>query len=265
MKTNSRITSILKASYLDTAVTGFDSFSLSNLVLPEYLECELPVNLRLGHLVEKIVSKLIESSSNFEVYKENLQVIDGKRTVGELDFIIQNKASKQYLHIELAYKFYLLDPSISAIEFENWIGPNRRDSLKEKLSKLKSKQFPLLKHKCIPSLIPDIEVASVVQQLCFLVSLFIPYEYKGSLDPVYRHAVKGYYMKLQTFCSLDQPENTYYIPQKIEWGMNPATNETWVRFEEVQKFLQLSMEQKQAPLVWQKSKDRYLSYFIVWW
>jgi hypothetical protein len=34
--------------------------------------------------------------------------------------------------MELAYKFYLFDPSISSEPINNWIG-NRNDSLQEKL------------------------------------------------------------------------------------------------------------------------------------
>jgi hypothetical protein len=34
--------------------------------------------------------------------------------------------------MELAYKFYLFDPSISSEPINNWIGPNR-NSLQEKL------------------------------------------------------------------------------------------------------------------------------------
>jgi hypothetical protein len=44
---------------------------------------------------------------------ENIQVIEDKKTIGEIDFIIEDKNTKQVIHMELAYKFYL-DPSISS-------------------------------------------------------------------------------------------------------------------------------------------------------
>jgi hypothetical protein len=37
---------------------------------------------------------------------ENIQVIEDK-TIGEIDFIIEDKNTKQVIHMELAYKFYL--------------------------------------------------------------------------------------------------------------------------------------------------------------
>jgi hypothetical protein len=63
---------------------------------------------------------------------ENIQVIEDKKTIGEIDFIIEDKNTKQVIHMELAYKFYLFDPSISSEPINNWIGPNRDDSLQEK-------------------------------------------------------------------------------------------------------------------------------------
>ena len=144
MKTKSRIASILKANSLDFSITGLQTFNLSELNLATDPEFQIPSNIRLGHLVEKIVSELIKSSANYKVLYENIQVIEDKKTIGEIDFIIEDIITKQLIHMELAYKFYLFDPNISSEPINNWIGPNRNDSLKEKLEKLKRKQFPLL-------------------------------------------------------------------------------------------------------------------------
>jgi hypothetical protein len=54
------------------------------------LEFQLPTNIRLGHLVEKIVAELI-ASTNYKVLYENIQVIEDKKTIGEIDFIIEEK------------------------------------------------------------------------------------------------------------------------------------------------------------------------------
>lgn len=192
MNNTSRITSIFNAAYLDASVTGFPSFNLSKLNLETDFNFQLPTHLRLGHLAENIVSTLIKSSTNYKVLFENTQLIENEKTIGEIDFIVSNVNTKELIHFELAYKFYLYDPTISSIEVNNWIGPNRNDSLKEKLDKLKNKQFPLLYHNVAKLKFNKIEIKEVAQELCFLVSLFIPFEYKSDFSTVYQKAIRGY-------------------------------------------------------------------------
>jgi len=265
MQNKSRITSILNATSLSKELTGFPSFHLSELILDKDLDFQLPNNLRLGHLAEKVVAELIKSSTNYEVLYENIQIIEDKKTIGELDFIIQNRANNEILHLELAYKFYLLAPGINTKSLSNWIGPNRKDSLKEKLEKLKAKQFPLLYHNCTKSNLSKIDIDSISQALCMLVSLFIPYENKSQLHPTYDQAVKGYYLNLETFLRLHDPEKSYYLPSKKEWGMDASENQNWTDLKSVEDQIKTSLEEKKAPMCWQKHQGTYLSFFIVWW
>ena len=110
-----------------------------------------------------------------------------------------------------------------------------------------------------------IEIKEVSQVLCLLVSLYIPYKYKTSLNPVYNKAIKGYYLNLETFTNLDHSEKKYYVPSKKEWGMDSSENENWTDFNGIEKYLNTSMEEKQSPLCWQKHNDTYITFFIVWW
>lgn len=265
MNSKSRIASILNANSLSFSITGLQTFDLSELKLVNDQEFQLPTDIRLGHLAEKIVSELIKSSSNYNVLYENIQVIEEKKTIGEVDFIIENILTKQLIHMELAYKFYLFDPNISSEPINNWIGPNRNDSLIEKLEKLKRKQFPLLYHNCTKSKFKDIEIDKVGQALCLLVSLFIPYKYKARFSPIYEKAIKGYYLNFEAFASLDNSVKTYHLPSKREWGMEPSENEIWTGFSGVNEYISTSIKEKQAPLCWQKHKGSYAAFFIVWW
>jgi len=63
--------------------------------------------------------------------------------VGELDCLILR--DKKPIHLEVIYKFYLYDASVGDTEIAHFIGPNRKDSLIEKLTKLQEKQLPILK------------------------------------------------------------------------------------------------------------------------
>ncbi|HUH73720.1 MAG TPA: DUF1853 family protein [Chitinophagales bacterium] len=265
MNNKSRISSIINAAYLDASITDFPSFKLSKLDIVSDFNFELPTHLRLGHLVENIVSKLIKSSTNYKVLFENIQFIENEKTIGEIDFIVSNEKTNIITHIELAYKFYLYDPTISSIEINNWIGPNRNDSLKEKLDKLKNKQFPLLYSNPAKLKLNEIEIKELTQELCFLVSLFIPYEYKTSISLVYQKAIKGYYLNIEKLMDIDHSEKYYYIPLKKEWGISPSENETWRDFNDIKNQVINCIQEKQSLLCWQKYKDTYSAFFIVWW
>lgn len=265
MKTKSRITSILNSHNLDQSVTGIKAFDLSELNITSECEFPLPTNLRLGHLVEKIVSELIQSSNNYKVHYENVQLIDAQKTIGEIDFIIEEINLNKFIHLELAYKFYLYDPSISTKPFSNWIGPNRNDSLEKKLEKLKSKQFPLLRTDLAKSKFKTIEIENISQALCFLVSLFIPFGYQEYIDPSYNKAVKGYYLNYKQFVSLNNISKQYYLPSRTEWGIAPNDNEIWADFDGVVSSIHHQINQSQCILCWQKFNGTFSSFFIVWW
>jgi len=273
MNTSARIHSILNACRLDEAVTGMSSFKLSELKLEKGLEFSLPTNLRLGHLAEKIVSELIARSSTYNVLYENIQLVEDKTTIGEIDFILESTLAKkpsikQIIHVELAYKFYLYDPNLSSEPLNNWIGPNRNDSLKEKLDKLKQKQLPLFYHNCAKERFSDIVIEEASQAVCLLVSLYIPYKLEVNSIPNYKHAVKGFYLNLETFYQLDNPGRLYHLPTKNEWGIKPSENQVWEKVEMVESRIRKSVEEKQAPLCWVKDEGSPLIYseiFIVWW
>ncbi len=265
MNIESRIASILKTSSLDVSITDLPTFNLSDLNISTDLDIKLPTNLRLGHLAEMIVGELIKSSSNYKVLYENVQLIIDKKTIGEIDFILSDLKTTQVIHMELAYKFYLFDPTISSEPINNWIGPNRNDSLIQKLEKVKSKQFPLLYHNCAQSMLTGIEIDNISQVLCLLASLYIPFEYSGSFSPNYEKSIKGYYLNIEKFVGLDHSDKEYYLPTKVEWGMDPFENQNWSDFFGVEENLNKSIMEKQAPLCWQKHKDSYSTFFVVWW
>ena len=265
MQKKARIASIAKASNLDLGLVGIESFSLSKLELDRDLDFPLPGNIRLGHLAERIVAELIKASANYSVLYENVQLIEDKKTIGEIDFILTELETKRIIHLELAYKFYLFDPSIPGEAIGKWIGPNRKDSLIEKLDKLKEKQFPLLYHDCAKSTLNTIPIREASQALCMLVSLFVPYHSKVSFEPRYARAIKGYYLYHETFINLDHTNKVYCLPPKKEWGIDPSENEDWMDFELIKKSIESSVKERQSRLCWQKQGDSYSGFFIVWW
>jgi len=265
MRAKSRIASILETPSLNVSSAGIFTFDLSALNLGRVPEFPLPSNVRLGHLAEKVVSELIQFSTNYRLIDENIQVIVDGKTIGEMDFIIEEVATKGLIHMELAYKFYLFDPALSS-KLENcWIGPNRKDSLQEKLEKLKEKQFPLLHHEAVQSKLDYLKKGEVSQALCLLATLFIPYGYDGNFSSEYQKAIKGHYLDFEIFLNSDHSGKVYCMPSKKEWGIDPSENDEWSDIDGVIETIRKSMKEKQAPLCWQKTDDDYQAFFIVWW
>jgi hypothetical protein len=74
-------------------------------------------------------------------------------------------------------------------------GPNRNDSLYEKLEKLKPNNFIV---SSLYTTLPNLPIDRVAQQLCLLVSLYIPLSYKGIISNCIK-GIKGYYINFETF------------------------------------------------------------------
>lgn len=93
---------------------------------------------RLGNYFETLWAFWLDESPDFEIIEHNMQISDGGRTIGELDFVVLEKATGKFHHWELAIKFYLGigDTRCQA----NWHGPGKRDRLDIKFDHLLSRQ-----------------------------------------------------------------------------------------------------------------------------
>lgn len=260
-----RMLSIQNTYALPYSVTGIPVFDLKLLGEIDVQEFSLPDNIRLGHLAERVVSQLIDLSSEYDLRYENIQLIEDKNTIGELDFIIQEKRTKQVIHLEMAYKFYLYDPKVLDSEIENWIGPNRNDSLHKKLEKLKQKQFPLLYHPIATEILQGIDVDQACQALCLLTSLYLPYDYKKTISAKYTKALKGYYLNLETLISLDNDSKSYFLPARKSWGIDPSSQKFWNSLNDVKLKIKEILRRKQSVLCWIKEGDTFKETFVVWW
>lgn len=265
MQTKARIQSVLHTAQLPEAVTGVPGFELSSLQLPPTLDFELPTNLRLGHLAERVVAGALHAARNYHVVYENVQIKQGNTTLGELDFILQSKQTNALVHMELAYKFYLYDPSIANEPQHNWIGPNRNDSLVQKLEKLRTKQFQLLHTAEAQAQFPTLQKQHIAQQLCLLTNLFVPLGFDVSQIPQYEHALTGYYVDYASFLARASQPAQYYVPNKKAWGMDPQSAPQWLDFQTVQPRIAQAIAEQQAPLVWVKTNEGFEQLFVVWW
>ncbi|PSL16826.1 hypothetical protein CLV44_101226 [Marinobacterium halophilum] len=104
---------------------------------PEHMPACLrqPAPRRLGLYFEQLYACLLSDVLEWPLLARNRQIMDGKRTLGELDFLVRNPLSGAVEHHEIAVKFYLgyLAP---AAEQTLWYGPDSRDRLDLKTARL---------------------------------------------------------------------------------------------------------------------------------
>ena len=225
----------------------------------------IPLIAPLGKLVERYVNAELQQYKGIKILLENAQIQNQKITIGEIDCILE--LDEIPVHLEIIYKFYLFDPNMGQTEIEHWIGPNRNDSLKQKLHKLRDKQLPLIYNEHAKTVLDTIHVnvADILQRVRFKAQLFIPYQ--GDQDHfnlLNRDCLKGfyvYYAKIEQFSHCQ-----FYIPNKIDWLIEVQQDVDWITFLEFEKRISEQISQKKAPLCWIKHPNGLVEkFFVVWW
>lgn len=221
----------------------------------------------LGKRAEIFFQILLNRTKNWQILTANLQIQKEKITLGEIDFLLRDRSSGKLLQVELAYKFYIFDPSLPT-EAEAWIGPNRRDTLLQKIQKLKEKQFPLLykpeTEKYLDKL--NLKPADIRQQVCFKAQLFVP---KMMTDHNFKHinsdCIAGFWIGFKEF-SEQQTDSLFLIPEKQDWPVSPRHGNKWLPLSTITLQISGKMAEKRSPLVWEKkSNGSFQRCFVVWW
>lgn len=228
----------------------------------------LPENLVLGKRIEHFFKALISNAERFQILGNNIQIHDAQRTLGEFDFVIKDQKTLDILHIELMYKFYVYDPTFPA-EMERWIGPNRKDSLIRKITKVKSNQFPLIHSpeakKYLDTL--AIEAENIQQQILFKAALFIPEFYDDyNFEHINKQCIAGYWYHLSELKKFSDLNYRFYAPEKQDWPIDPFHGEIWYNYSEIIAEIKALHKRKKSPLIWIKtSNDVYEKMIVVWW
>lgn len=226
---------------------------------------EITQKLRLGKLVERFVSFELNQDCSISILAENIQIQREKITVGELDCLLLK--NEEPIHLEIIYKFYLYDASVGNSEIEHWIGPNRRDSFIQKLTKLQEKQLPLLYSIHTKTYLDALKLKTneITQQVYFKAQLFVPLkDFGSSFEQVNNECIYGFYVYPKELILFSDCK--FYIPNKHNWLVNPHSNIDWLAFEIFQNKLQQFLNEENAPLCWLKKPNGELfKFFVVWW
>ncbi|WP_375753161.1 DUF1853 family protein [Vibrio sp. HN007] len=102
---------------------------------------------RLGFVYQELCKRLFEQHSEFELIADEVQIRDGKETLGAIDFLLQRNEVVE--HWEVALKFYLLKGGY-------WYGPDSRDRLDIKLARMLNHQLKITETYAFKSMFPDV-------------------------------------------------------------------------------------------------------------
>jgi len=243
---------------------GLYQFEIPPVVITSYDEI-IPSKIRLGKLVERFVYHEFHLHKSIHIIAENLQVIEEKLTLGEIDCLL--RYLNDLIHLEISYKFYLYDKKSGDSEIDRWIGPNRKDSLAQKISKIKNKQFPILFHKETHRILNklDIRVSEINQMVYFKAQLFVPFPIKTvELPEVNNECIKGFYLRKSELNQFN--DYVFHIPSKMDWLIDVNDQVGWINYKEFSTSLRDHLENERSPLCWLKdSKGNIRKFFVVWW
>ncbi|QLG47045.1 DUF1853 family protein [Costertonia aggregata] len=248
-------------------------FNITQFVFPKinvesFIPKPIPNNIRLGHQMEYVFRQLIEHSEAYRILLYNLPIKDGKRTMGEIDFILEKIDSQEPIHIELTYKFYIINTKISE-PVHQLMGPNKRDMFFTKMEKIKNEQFGLLHSPQGIQALYDkgIDHAKINHQVCYKAQLFMPYGTETAhIRPLEKDCITGYWLKFDDFDSREFKGLQFYIPFKSEWVVIPHGQVLWKSHFETLLEINLRMLKENAPMVWMKKENGEIEkIFVVWW
>ena len=252
--------------FLDDKISAYKPFHTSKKATAQPPDSE---NYVFGKRMEEFLEFYFEQSNQYRVLAKSLQINKEKITIGELDFIIEDNTQQKLIHIELVSKFYLYDPAIHE-ELNRWIGPNKKDSLIQKLDKLQKKQLPLLFNPYTKVELQKfgIEPKTVEQQLCFKAQLYIPYQFETKLiKPIVNiDCIAGFWIRPEQLHRPEFQDAKFNIPIKNDWYCRPNKEAEWEELSSLSTKLDKLHKMKKSPLVWvNKSGSIFEKCFIVWW
>lgn len=185
--------------------------------------------LRLGLYFESLIKYWLENQSRYQLIAHGLTVYDGKKTLGEFDFIIKDTHTQETLHWETAVKFYLGIKDCNNTEL--WHGPGKKDRLDIKINHLTNKQIQLSHLKAAQNTLQENHIQIDRKQLFVKGRLFYPANIQTTPKTLKQQLATNH-LKARWF-TLDQliaMKNTHAL-KLYPWqtpSFHVATKEEWI-------------------------------------
>lgn len=228
------------------------------------IDIDIDEKQRLGKYIEHFVTFNLKKQKEVKVVAENIQIQEEKRTIGEVDCIYSR--NENTTHLEIVYKFYLFVPDPKTSELHCFIGPNKKDSLLQKLDKLKNKQLPLLYHSATKTYLDNLNLKanSIQQKVCFKAQVFVPLKRNITFKKINKNCISGFYInkyELENFKNCK-----FFIPIKKDWLVIPHPQVNWLTFLNFKINALHLLSEKFSPLCWVKKENGEIKkFFLIWW
>ncbi|MGR5077725.1 DUF1853 domain-containing protein [Photobacterium swingsii] len=177
-------------------------------------------NRRLGFYYQWLWLQLIEAHPNYVLVADEIQLNWHQRTLGAIDFLVNNTQTNELEHWEVAIKFYLAYQG-------QWLGPNANDNLDKKTARMVEHQLNLTDHPAYLGALTDQYGAVTQKRLIMQGRLFHHYQGKetGSTIAIHPDATTGLWcFKHQANTLLDQGKQFRPL-KKPQWISPPAFND----------------------------------------
>jgi hypothetical protein len=136
---------------------------------------------RLGIYFETLWQYFIARDEQLSLIAHNLQIEKNKKTLGEFDLIYQDLLNGDYVHLELAIKFYLNCSTSMAdkqtgfdASLQYWLGPNQIDRLDKKLARLLDHQILLADNSEAKQALKQLGADKLQKSIALKGTLFYP-------------------------------------------------------------------------------------------
>lgn len=167
------------------------------------LKLEQARSKKLGYYCEALLLEYFRAHPEIELLENNWQINRNGITVGELDFILEIK--NEVIGLETAFKCYAQFGG----ELSDWKGPRQKDSLVNKLEKVKEKQLPLFYSDEVK------KKYGIIKPYLFLKGhLFSQFQFPH--QKILKDAEFEFVEKFRFIDQIEEHEYYYLFP-KIEW------------------------------------------------
>ena len=167
--------------------------------------------LRLGKYAEELLYFYFKNSPKYSLLGHNIQLIDDKLTVGEIDYLLQENSTGNLIHLELAIKYFL---KINIDGEDQWIGPSTKDNLSRKRNKLINHQLRLVEdyNRLIPA---ELQKKHFTPQLLLKGAEFIHLKEYAITENPYKNA---WWLHIENLKNIHQENQQYSIvPNRKDW------------------------------------------------